>query len=392
MSDIILPRLDVARRDLLDLGLRNALVNHGTRARQVRVVDERAQEIYCTLVKEGRAMVFDPLAEETASTAVKATGDAAARVEELDWNTLLAQPEDGGDTPAQRHTDNHLQTALGSEALHTRLLSIHNDARGYIEEQGVNILFLALGFLHWYEAGASSQERRAPLLLIPVELERASASERFSVRWTQGDIGDNLSLLEKLRTEFNLKLPLMGEQEEFDPSAWFAQVARAVEGTARWKVEPDEVTLGFFSFGKFLMYADLDPKAWAGLDVPPILASLVDGEFSEPESPFTSEAHIDQMLQPADVRQVRDADSSQVLAILDVMRGRNLVLQGPPGTGKSQTITNIIAESIGAGKKVLFVAEKMAALDVVKRRLDECGLGDAVLERATAVPKAVICR
>ena len=93
MSDLILPRLDVARRDLLDLGLRNALVNHGTRARQVRVVDERAQEIYCTLVKEGRAMVFDPLAEETASTAVKATGDAAARVEELDWNTLLAQPE-----------------------------------------------------------------------------------------------------------------------------------------------------------------------------------------------------------------------------------------------------------------------------------------------------------
>jgi len=380
MPDTILPRLDAARRDLLDLGLRNALVNHGTRARQVRVVDERAQEIYRTLVKDGRAMVFDPLAAETASTAVKATGDAAARLEELDWNTLLAQPEDGGDTPAQRHTDNHLQTALGSEALHTRLLSIHNDARGYIEEQGVNILFLALGFLHWYEAGASSQERRAPLLLIPVELERASASERFSVRWTQGDISDNLSLVEKLRTEFNLKLPLMGDQEEFDPGVWFAQVARAIEGTARWKVEPDEVTLGFFSFGKFLMYADLDPKVWAGLDVPPILASLVDGGFREPESPFTSEAHIDQMLQPADVRQVRDADSSQVLAILDVMRGRNLVLQGPPGTGKSQTITNIIAESIGAGKKVLFVAEKMAALDVVKRRLDECGLGDAVLE------------
>ena len=90
--------------------------------------------------------------------------------------------------------------------------------------------------------------------------------------------------------------------------------------------------------------------------------------------------HIDAVLAPGEAHFVKDADSSQTLAILEARAGRNLVIQGPPGTGKSQTITNIIAECLGQGKTVLFVAEKMAALEVVKRRLDETHLGDAVLE------------
>jgi len=131
------------------------------------------------------------------------------------------------------------------------------------------------------------------------------------------------------------------------------------------------------------MYKDLDVQAWAevarggGFSI--LDALLIDG-FNEAESNYGDETHIDEVISPADVHQVKDADSTQILAIIDVNSGRNLVLQGPPGTGKSQTITNIISECIGNGKKVLFVSEKMAALDVVKRRLDEVGLGDAVME------------
>lgn len=380
MNSELLAKLELSRKELLDLGLRNALVNHRLRAKQVRVVDERSTEIFRLLVSEGRNLTFEALAEERAQAAISEQADPAARVEELDWDTLLAQPDDEGAAPSDRHSDLKLQTSLTSEKLQARLLSIHNDARGYVEEQGVNILFLALGFLHWYEADAAGEARRAPLVLVPVELERANAQERFQISYTGDEIGDNLSLIEKLKTEFGVTLPLLGDIEELNLDVWFSEVEAAISKLPRWKVERNEVTLGFFSFGKFLMYRDLDPKGWRATDVPRLLTAVLSDGFRAATSLYGPDTHVDEVLSPADVRQVKDADSSQVLAILDAMSGRDLVLQGPPGTGKSQTITNLIAECVGAGKKVLFVAEKMAALEVVKRRLDETGLGDAVLE------------
>ncbi|MCA9732207.1 DUF3320 domain-containing protein [candidate division KSB1 bacterium] len=131
------------------------------------------------------------------------------------------------------------------------------------------------------------------------------------------------------------------------------------------------------------MYKDLDSTGWPNEKNPSnhkVMSALLVNGFREPQSEYADDSHIDEIVSPKDVNQVKDADSSQILAMLDVNSGRNLVLQGPPGTGKSQTITNIIAESIGLGRKVLFVSEKMAALEVVKRRLDQVGLGEAVLE------------
>ena len=110
------------------------------------------------------------------------------------------------------------------------------------------------------------------------------------------------------------------------------------------------------------------------------MQSLLTTGFQDPGSAIPDDAQIDEHLNPTETHHVVDADSSQALAIHDVSQGRNLVIQGPPGTGKSQTITNLIAEAISKGKRVLFVAEKMAALEVVKRNLDKVGLGDACLE------------
>lgn len=362
---------------MLDLGLRNPLISHSQRAKQVKVVDELATEIYRILVVNGSVMSFDSTVDE--EELESEVSDA------VDASEPLEQPHtsDSESMPAANHTDTILQTSFSSQKLQSRLLSIHNDARTYIEEQGVNILFLAVGFLHWYESPVAQEARRAPLLLIPVELRRKNALVRFELHYTGDDIGDNLSLIEKLKAEFSIELPSIEDREEFDIQEYFSAVVQSVKAHQHWKVEPNDMTLGFFSFGKFLMYKDLDPSRWqqngggAGFKV---LKSLLTEGFSEKASLLVDETHIDDVLSPADVHQVKDADSTQVLAILDVNAGRNMVLQGPPGTGKSQTITNIIAESIGAGRKVLFVSEKMAALDVVKRRLDEVGLGDAVLE------------
>ena len=211
----------------------------------------------------------------------------------------------------------------------------------------------------------------------------ANIGERFHVVYTDQEIGENLSLQEKLKGEFGIELPPLPDTEDLNLNDYFAGVEQAVRHQQRWAVERNNIALGFFSFGKFLMYRDLDAAAWPPGSQPTshhILRALLKDSFHEPPAEFTETDQLDDHLKPADVHHVVDADGTQMLAIYDAVHGRNLIIQGPPGTGKSQTITNIIAEAIGAGKTVLFVAEKMAALEVVKRRLDAVGLGDACLE------------
>ena len=147
-------------------------------------------------------------------------------------------------------------------------------------------------------------------------------------------------------------------------------------------VEKDAIELGFFSFGKFMIYNDLDSDNWPDDKKPSehnILKSLLEYGFKDSQPSVNENAFIDDDTKANELLQVVNADSSQILAMLAIREGRNLIIQGPPGTGKSQTIANIIADAIGSGKKVLFVAEKLAALEVVKRRLDMIHLGDACL-------------
>ncbi|HEX8203938.1 MAG TPA: DUF3320 domain-containing protein, partial [Isosphaeraceae bacterium] len=278
-----------------------------------------------------------------------------------------------------------LQTALFAGELQDRLLAIYYAARTALEEQGVNTLFLALGMLAWSEPDAPTAILRAPLILVPVALERSSARERFRLRHDGEDPDVNLSLAEKLRAEFGIDLPGLPEEEELDVGRHLDAVAAAVRGQEGWAVERDAAALGFFSFTKFLMYRDLDPESWpegAGPGAHPILNALLAEGFREPEAgPGLDEDELlDRRPEAADLRLVVDADGTQTLALLDARAGRDLVIQGPPGTGKSQTITNLIADAVGRGQTVLFVAEKMAALEVVKRRLDGVGLGAACLE------------
>jgi very-short-patch-repair endonuclease len=360
-------KLEAARKELLDLGLRNPLLNYRPlRSRGLEVVDELPSEIFRLLVREGKSMTFLPSKEDDAPG-------------------LLAQPEGENleNGLAIRHTDLKLQTNLTSIQLQSRLLATYYSARTFIEEQGVNILYVALGMLKWYEADNSQNPFRAPLLLIPIELERSNARERFHLKYTGEDIGDNLSLAAKLKMEFGLALPSLPDLEDLGVAAYFNSIEEAVQSQPRWSVESGAVVLGFFSFGKFLMYRDLDVTRWPKEVNPanhPVIEALLSEGFREPDFQIKDEDHLDQHPAIADLHQVVDADSSQSLAIVAANQNHNLVIQGPPGTGKSQTITNIIAEAIGQGKTVLFVSEKMAALEVVKRRLDKIGLGDACLE------------
>jgi very-short-patch-repair endonuclease len=360
--------LEVARRDLLDLGLRNPLLNYRLlRARGLDITGEKSAEVFRILVREEKRMTFLP-----GEPASETTGEAH-----------LAQPEDESEAAA-RYTDLRLQTSYTSEQLQTRLLATYHAARTSMEEQGVNTLYLALGMFSWSEDG-NGKLHRAPLILIPVELERANAKDRFHLKYTGEDLGENVSLVEKLKQDFGIKnFPSLGEADDLDTTAYFQAIAQVVQGRKGWLVETDAIALGFFSFSKFLMYRDLDSATWPnaqGILDHQILQSLLgDVGFQHSASNYRDDVLLDDQLHDRQVAQVVDADSSQTIALLDVLDGRSMVIQGPPGTGKSQTIVNLIAAAVADGKKVLFVSEKMAALDVVKRRLDKVRLGGACLE------------
>jgi very-short-patch-repair endonuclease len=288
------------------------------------------------------------------------------------------------DKGQSKSNNTQLQTPYSSSRLQRRLLNTHYTARTAIEEQGVNILFLALGMLHWYEDQSSEILRKAPLVLVPVSLSRGSVRSGFKLEYTGDEIDTNLSLQMKLKIDFGIDLPSIADSENgFAIQDYFAHVSHSVEQMPRWDVDQQAVALGFFSFSKLLMYKDLDQENWPDGRKPSeheVLCSLLHEGFEDPGPLFDEKEKLDEKVDPADLHQVRDADSSQTMAVLEMKAGRNIVIQGPPGTGKSQTITNLIAEAIADGKKVLFVSEKMAALEVVKRRMDDVGLGEACME------------
>lgn len=361
-------QLEQARRSLLDMSLRNRLLNfREARSATIRIVDELPDDVYRILVREGKQMSFLPAKDETIPF-------------EVDETFVLSEGQ-----PEERHLDKKLQTAHTDSNLQKRLLRTSSNARTIIEEQGINVLYLALGFLVWYEAQSSSQELRSPLILIPVEITREHANAPFKIQYTGEEISTNLSLKEKLRLDFGIALPDIPDgnnTEDLEPEKYLHRVQSAIKGDARWTIS-SEMHVGLFSFGKLMMYLDLDSKRWPKektVASNPIVCEILSSYTRERTPGIPEDTNVDEHHNLEDCFNVIDADSSQMLAILEANSGKNMVIEGPPGTGKSQTISNLVAEALVRNKTVLFVSEKMAALEVVWRRLTNIGLGDACLE------------
>ncbi|MCU0727130.1 MAG: DUF4011 domain-containing protein, partial [Planctomycetes bacterium] len=278
---------------------------------------------------------------------------------------------------SKQHTDALLQTTLTKKELDKALYNLWLRSHTSFEEQGVITLFLAVGLLRWFEPTSPPEGRLAPIYLLPVFLSRPGVGRPFILRAAPEDPQVNPSLLRKLEVEYGVKVPIPETEEGIDPDALLSAF-KAARPDPRWQVLSD-MHLGLFSFSKYIMYRDLEDQAGALLENR-LVGRLAGTAAAEASPPPPAPEELDRLRPPAEVHQILDADSSQQLAIETVRRGSDLVLQGPPGTGKSQTIANLIAESLAEGKTVLFVSEKMAALEVVKKRLDRAGLGDYVLE------------
>ena len=215
-------------------------------------------------------------------------------------------------------------------------------------------------------------------------MARVAGTDGYVLRGRDDEIVANISLREKLKGNFDINLPDIPDDEQWNPSTYYESVGREIGRQPRWRVDREAIGLGFFTFSKFLMWRDLHPNAWPNntlLDHPLVKILLGKGADFETFSPLVpDEEPIDHRIDLSKCTHVVDADSSQAIVIEEARSGRNLVVQGPPGTGKSQTITNAIASAVHSGKTVLFVAEKTAALEVVHDRLRKAGLGALCLE------------
>ena len=281
-----------------------------------------------------------------------------------------------------------LPSPLDARQLEARLIDLHRQVRNDFAEGGANTLFLAVGFLRWKKKPEDERSYRAPLLLVPVKLERRSASSSFTLRFHEDEPRFNATLLQFLEREFDLKLPQFAGDLPLDDSGIdvprvLAMARQAVRDVPGMEVL-DETALSTFSFAKFLMWKDLVERTDA-LRENRVVRHLIDTPeqaFSSggTEATFRDEHELDRAYAPADIVCLLPSDSSQTAASLAAAEGRDFVIVGPPGTGKSQTIANMIANCLAVGKTVLFVAEKTAALDVVYRRLREHGLGDHCIE------------
>jgi len=286
---------------------------------------------------------------------------------------------------------------LPKDKLDAGLIELFRKARTDLEEGGANTLYLALGFLKWKKSPSEDKVYRAPLILLPVRLERKSALSGVTMIAHEDEPRFNLTLLELLRQDFDFTIPgLEGELPKdhsgIDVAGIWRTVRSAVRDISGFEVVPD-VALGTFSFAKYLMWKDLVDRA-DQLKESPLVRHLIDrdGSLSIGEGAFPRAEEMDDKIDPACLFTPLPADSSQLVAVLASAEKRDFVLDGPPGTGKSQTIANIITHNLALGRRVLFVAEKRAALEVVQRRLADKGLAPFCLElhSAKATKSAVL--
>lgn len=369
-------RLARWQRKLLDLSLRNNLLNFKAVRKAVTLVAPDAGALEDRLASgDMLRLTARPALMEGADRRNLALYEARAH-EDVHRSHALAALQQG-----------EVFVDLPARDMETRLLELYRNTRSALQESGANTLFVALGFLSWTPGDKPDSRYRAPLVLVPVSLERRSAKAGFTLSLHDDEPRFNPTLLEMLRQDFALHLPI-GEGElprdaaGLDLAAIWRSVSRSIKDYRGWEVS-EEVVLSTFSFAKYLMWKDLTERA-DQLRESPVVRHLIDTPrepFASGEGgTFTATRELDQTFTPAQTFCPLPADSSQLSAVMAAARGKNFVLIGPPGTGKSQTIANLIAQCLAEGQRVLFVSEKVAALDVVYRRLRDVGLGDFCLE------------
>ena len=374
-------KFEVWRNNLLDMSHRNRQLFFRPTSRSIiEIIHPDIDFLFEKLVIDGKNFYFPPVFDEKAPSQKpgESPHEFAERKKEMHRKNL----EEKMNLKTVRY---YLLTEIPDRKLDRRLKKTRRRAKDSLEEQGINILYMTFGLLKWYESERDKDEDSVytPLLFVPIDIYRDSVLDDYHVQIMDDDVFLNPSLVEKFKSEYNMELPEFPEEFKIEDFNNYlnnlAQFFLDRPKCERWEVT-DRVIIGLFTFTKLTMFHDLE-KFKEQLYNNKIVRGIAEGSGYEEESGnIPKKTAYNDYGEPLNTYHIMDCDRSQLKAIQYAKKGASMVIRGPPGTGKSQCISNIIAECLADDKKVLFVAEKRAALDVVKRRLDGCGIGEFCLE------------
>lgn len=358
-------------RKLLDLSLRNSLLNFRPNAMSVQLMINDLGTLEDEMSK-GEDFKVMPMPNDMSLTVT----DSKIYETENDKDQITAIAE-------SEFKNHRLRSFLKDTDLEKIMKKLHRQAKVSMEENGANTIYLALGFLRWYETEKSDKPRYAPLVLVPIDITRKVQEKTYTIKIRDEDTQVNITMLEMLRQFFGIDIkgldPVPEDENGVDLNLIFSTIRQAIMARERWDIE-EYAFIGQFSFTRFIMWNDIRNRA-EELAKNKVVASLISGKTEwAGDDLYISPLDLDAKIKPSDLAVPLSADSSQLAAVYAATQGKSFVLHGPPGSGKSQTITNMIASALYHGKSVLFVAEKMAALSVVEKRLNKVGLGPFCLE------------
>lgn len=342
------------RQRLIDLTHRNRLVFFNPKSPSVtEIVEPPASELFDSMVLSNKSFYFD-------------TGSIKGVMEEGEHEL----------PPASKR--GYIKTSVELDNMGKLLRRLIRNHTSYKQEQGLHTMFLAIGMVHWKEANQSNEEALSPVILLPVQIELDKTKDRYFLKMADEDIVVNPALRFKFETERGIGIQDLPEDIDWNSARSYLLNLRKKISHLDWTVD-EKVWLSRFHFEKFAMYKELEQHEVEIVQHPLLKAIAKPDTFPIPLSDRIL-SDIDSEIDPREVFTVLDADSSQLEVIFRASKGENLVVYGPPGTGKSQTIVNVISQLLIDGKRVLFVSEKMAALEVVYGKLKHMGLDFACLE------------
>jgi hypothetical protein len=346
-------RIDDWKLKLIDLSRRNKLINFtAPKSSSLQITKPSIDNVFERLVLKSRAWE------------IWAPSD---------------RPNRKDNPPIRRRRRTQLSTSLeDSKQIERVLKNLARRSTSEYRERGVRILYLTFGLLNWKDP-ITNQPVRSPIILTPVEIFRKTSRDPFKIQIpsVEEEVILNPALKLKLYYDHRIEIPPLPDYEKVKIGEYLKSIEESLNGK-EWKLD-STIHLGLFSFQKLVMYQDLNDNK-DRIAEHPIVQALA-GVVKSPKNRKTlpKEEELDQ-IDPKHTFQILDADSSQQLCIQYALEGQSFVMHGPPGTGKSQTISNLISEFIANGKSVLFISEKMAALEVVYNRLKAKNLDEYCLE------------
>ena len=385
-------RLNVWERKLLDLTMSNRLLHIRPGMHCVPLITLNVAEMAEAMLQGDNYRVLSNPTDKTADVFRGGSIDTSYHKEELQAFVQSA------------FASHAIHAYVDDEALETQLKSIARQAKVNLEENGATSLFLTIGLLHWQDEEEPEEQKNgwrrrtktdhvAPIMLLPVEIVQRQGGTGYSIHATEDPFIFNITIFELLKQRFRIDMSNVlnlaatdgGQNDQAIDNdvaltirRAFAAIRLALADRQGWNVHED-CTLGLYSFLKFVMWNDIHQHS-EQLQESAVVKSLIENKLLLEDIPDANARELDLTKKPADLALPIDVDSSQLEAIADAGDGKTFLLYGPPGTGKSQTITNMVANALYKGKRVLFVAQKMAALDVVQSRLDRIGLSPFCLE------------